>query len=148
MDPGRVTLADVRDGPLSVDEVVAAVSDRAAGAVVTFTGVVRDHDGRTEDGRPRPVVRLDYSAHPSADAILSDVLAEVAMMDGVLRVAATHRTGVLAIGELAVVAAVAAAHREPAFEGCRALIDRLKERVPIWKHQVFADGSDEWVGVP
>lgn len=148
MHAGRVTLAEVRDGPLSVDEVVAAVSDRAAGAVVTFTGVVRDHDGLTEDGRPRSIERLDYSAHPSADAVLNDVLAEVAARDGVLRVAATHRTGTLDIGDLAVVAAVAAAHRGPAFEGCRILIDRLKERVPIWKHQLLVDGGEEWVGAP
>lgn len=139
--PGNVVrLLDVRDVPLDVAEVLAAVQDAAAGGVNLFVGVVRDHDHGS------PVVQLEYSAHPTALERLTEVAAEVAEEFDAIAVAAVHRTGVLAIGDLAVVSAVSAAHRDQAFAASRALIDRLKERVPIWKHQVFADGTDEWVG--
>jgi molybdopterin synthase catalytic subunit len=137
-----VRLVDIRETALSVDEVVAAVSDAAAGGLTLFVGNVRDHDGN------KSVTGLEYSAHPSAMAQLTDVAEEVAREYDVLAVAAVHRTGRLGIGDPAVVVATAAAHRAEAFEASRALIDRLKDRVPIWKHQLFADGSDEWVGTP
>jgi molybdopterin synthase catalytic subunit len=105
-------------------------------------GAVRDHDSGQD------VRRLEYSAHPTAQARLAEVAAEVAEEFDVVAVAAVHRVGVLEIGDLAVVSAVSAAHRGEAFEASRALIDRLKQRVPIWKHQVFADGSEEWVDSP
>jgi molybdopterin synthase catalytic subunit len=133
---------DIRDTPLSVDEVVSAVTDDAAGGVTLFVGNVRDHDEN------KSVTGLEYSAHPTALEQLSDVAEEVAREYDVLAVAAVHRVGPLAIGEAAVVVATAAAHRGEAFEASRALIDRLKQRVPIWKHQLFADGTDEWVGTP
>jgi molybdopterin synthase catalytic subunit len=122
--------------------VTAAVSDAGAGGATVFVGAVRDHDGG------RSVSRLEYSAHPTAHDRLVEVAAEVAAEFDVVAVAAVHRLGVLAIGDLAVVSAVSAAHRGTAFEASRALIDRLKERVPIWKHQVFSDGTEEWVGTP
>lgn len=137
-----VRLVDVRDRPLDVAEVTAAVSDAAAGGLNVFVGAVRDHDGGQQ------VLRLEYSAHPTAEQRLREVAEEVAAEFDVVAVAAVHRVGELAIGDLAVVSAVSAAHRGTAFEASRALIDRLKERVPIWKHQVFADGTDEWVGTP
>ena len=140
--PPVVRLVEIRDTALSVDEVVAAVSDAAAGGVTLFVGAVRDHDEN------KSVTGLEYSAHPTALAQLTEVAEEVAKEYDVLAVAAVHRVGELAIGDLAVVVATAAAHRGEAFEAPRALIDRLKERVPIWKHQLFADGSDEWVGTP
>ncbi len=141
--PGNVVrLLDVRDEPLDVAEVVAAVSDPRAGGLNVFVGAVRDHDGG------QGVTVLDYSAHPTALDRLAEVAAEVAAEFEVIAVAAVHRTGTLAIGDLAVVSAVSAAHRGQAFEASRALIDRLKERVPIWKHQVFEDGTEEWVGTP
>jgi len=141
--PGNVVrLLDVRDQPLDVAEVIAAVADPAAGGLNVFVGAVRDHDGG------QGVVRLDYSAHPTALDRLAEVAAEVAAEFEVIALAAVHRTGTLAIGDLAVVSAVSAAHRGQAFEASRALIDRLKERVPIWKHQVFEDGTEEWVGTP
>ena len=140
--PPVVRLVDIRDTALSVDEVVAAVSDVAAGGLTLFVGAVRDHDEN------KSVTGLGYSAHPTALAQLTEVAEEVAKEYDVLAVAAVHRVGELAIGDLAVVVATAAAHRGEAFEASRALIDRLKERVPIWKHQLFADGSDEWVGTP
>jgi molybdopterin synthase catalytic subunit len=137
-----VRLVAVRDEPLDVAEVTAAVADPAAGGLNVFVGAVRDHDGGHD------VRRLEYSAHPTAHERLAEVAAEVAADFDVIAVAAVHRVGVLAIGDLAVVSAVSAAHRGTAFEASRALIDRLKERVPIWKHQVFADGSEEWVDSP
>jgi molybdopterin synthase catalytic subunit len=137
--PGRVTLAAVRDTELVVDEVVAAVADSRAGGHALFVGTVRDHD----DGRE--VTGLRYQAHPSATQRLRDVLEAVAASDGVIAAAAVHRTGSLLVGEIAVVAAVSAAHRGTAFDACERLVDELKQTVPIWKEQAFTDGSSEWV---
>ena len=137
-----VRLADVRDAPLSVEEVLAAVDDPRAGGVVSFTGVVRATDGG------RDVVALEYSAHPSAVASLVAVMEAVAADVEVVALAAVHRTGRLAVGDVAVVVAASAGHREEAFVAARRLIDDLKAQVPVWKHQLFADGSDEWVGSP
>lgn len=137
--PGRVTLADVRDTALVVDEIVAAVADPHAGGHAVFIGTVRDHDGG------RDVTALHYQAHPSATQRLRDVLEAVVGRDGVIAAAAVHRTGALVVGDLAVVAAVSAAHRGTAFDACERLVDELKQTVPIWKEQVFADGSTEWV---
>ena len=137
-----VRLVAVRDQPLDVTEVTAAVADPAAGGLNVFVGAVRDHDGG------RDVVGLEYSAHPSAEARLAEVAAEVAEEFDVVAVAAVHRIGALRIGDLAVVYAVSAGHRDTAFAASRALIDRLKERVPIWKHQLFADGTEVWVDTP
>lgn len=140
--PPVVRLVDIRDTPLSVDEVVAAVSDAAAGGLTLFVGAVRDHDEN------KSVTALEYVAHPSALEQLTEVTEEVAKEYDVLAVAAVHRVGRLEIGDTAVIVATAAPHRGEAFEASRELIDRLKHRVPIWKHQLFTDGSDEWVGTP
>jgi molybdopterin synthase catalytic subunit len=138
-DREPVRLVDIRDTPLSTDECLAAVSDRSAGGTALFVGAVRDDDGG------RAVSRLAYSAHPSALEQLRQVAKEVATATPVVGVAAVHRVGELAIGDLAVVVAVSAVHRGEAFVACRQLIDRLKHEVPIWKHQTFTDGSSEWV---
>jgi molybdopterin synthase catalytic subunit len=137
-----IKLVAIRDSELSVDEVRAAVADPAAGGIVLFLGAVRDHDGG------RGVSGLGYSAHPSAEAELRRVAEEIAAKyaDDVIAVAAVHRVGQLAIGDLAVVVAVACGHRAEAFQACHALIDELKASVPIWKEQRFADGVTEWVG--
>jgi molybdopterin synthase catalytic subunit len=137
-----VRLAEIRESPLSIDEVVAAVQGPAAGGIVAFAGAVRDSD------EGRPVTELDYTAHPRAEAELRAVAESVAGRFPVVAVAVTHRVGQLRIGDLAVVLAVSCAHRGEAFEAARALIDELKQTVPIWKHQVFEDGSQEWVGTP
>ena len=137
-----VRLVDIRDTPLSIEEVLASLEDAAAGGVTLFVGAVRDHDEN------KSVTGLEYSAHPTALAQLTEVAEEVGKEYDVLAVAAVHRVGPLAIGEAAVVVATAAAHRGEAFDASRALIDRLKQRVPIWKHQLFADGTEEWVGTP
>lgn len=137
-----VVLSDIREEPLSVDEVLALVQHPRCGGIALFVGVVRDHD------HGAPVSALDYSAHPSVAAELQRVCREVADRHDVARLAAVHRVGHLEIGDRAVVAAVSAPHRGEAFEACRDLIDTLKSTVPIWKHQLFSDGSDEWVGLP
>jgi molybdopterin synthase catalytic subunit len=137
-----VRLCDIRETALDVQEVVAALADDASGGLTLFVGAVRDHDGGKD------VTGLEYSAHPSALDRLRDVCDEVAQEYGVRALAAVHRTGTLRIGDAAVIVATATAHRGDAFDATRALIDRLKRTVPIWKHQVFADGTDEWVGTP
>lgn len=129
----------MRAEPLSVDEVRAAAADPAAGAIALFLGVVRDHD------HGRGVTALSYSAHPSATAELGRVAEKIAASYPILSLAVAHRTGDLQIGDLAVVAAVGAQHRDVAFTACHALIDDLKATVPIWKHQRFTDGDSEWV---
>ena len=138
----RVRLCAVRDSALSLDEVTAAVQDRSAGGTAVFVGTVRDVD------RDRDVSSLSYSAHPSADEILRQVCADVAGRHEVVALAAVHRVGDLAVGDLAVVVAASARHRGQAFDAARDLIDTLKQTVPIWKHQRFADGDQEWVGLP
>jgi molybdopterin synthase catalytic subunit len=145
-DPGmgsvaeRVRHASVDEGGISVAEMSAAVADPRCGAVVTFDGVVRDHDGG------RGVERLEYSAHPSAAAVIAEVAAEIAERYPDTLVAVAHRVGPLAIGETALACAVAAPHRKQAFVACDELVDTVKQRVPVWKHQVFEDGQSEWVG--
>jgi molybdopterin synthase catalytic subunit len=140
--PPAIRLLGIRDTALSVDEVLAAVSDGAAGGTTVFVGTVRDSD------EGRPVTSLGYSAHPSVEDVLREVAERVAAAHPVVALAAVHRVGDLAVGDIAVVVAVSSAHRGEAFTACRALIDDLKSQVPIWKHQSFTDGSDEWVGLP
>lgn len=137
-----MTYVEIRDTPLSVDEVTRAVQSPGAGGVVVFLGLVRDNDGG------RDVVRLDYSAHPDAHQRMRDVADSVASRFPTTAVAAVHRVGELAVGDIAVIVAAACPHRAEAFAAGRALIDELKATVPIWKHQIFVDGSDEWVGSP
>jgi molybdopterin synthase catalytic subunit len=137
-----IRLLDVRDAPLSVDEVFGAVADPAAGGIAVFVGTVRSADGG------RDVTGLGYSAHPSVVDELRAVADEVVATHPVRALAAVHRVGELAVGDLAVVVAVSCAHRGEAFDACRMLIDELKARVPIWKHQTFVGGDQEWVGLP
>ena len=134
-----IRLAEVRDTPLSVDEVHNAVADPAAGGIALFSGVVRNHDNG------RDVQQLGYSAHPSAETELRRVCKKITADFDVTAIAAVHRVGELAVGDLAVVVAVSCPHRADAFTACRALIDELKQTVPVWKHQVFGDGESEWV---
>jgi molybdopterin synthase catalytic subunit len=137
--------------PISVDQAIAAVESDTAGAVVSFSGVVRNHDGG------KPVERLSYSAHPTAHQVMADVVARLAEEQAAgageggvpsqpVRIWAAHRTGLLEIGDPALVCAVSAAHRGQAFAVCSELVDRIKEQVPIWKEQFFTDGTVEWVG--
>jgi molybdopterin synthase catalytic subunit len=137
-----IRLVELRETPLDASEVVDALGDATSGGLTLFVGRVRDHDGgRAVDG-------LDYSAHPTALERMREVCERVAAEYEVHGVAAVHRTGPLAIGDIAVIVATSSAHRDEAFRASRALIDTLKAEVPIWKHQRFADGTDEWVGTP
>jgi molybdopterin synthase catalytic subunit len=135
-----IRLIGIRDTALSVDEVLRAVGDPGAGGTALFVGTVRDED------HDRVVTRLSYSAHPSAEQALRTVMEKIAADLPVTALAAVHRVGDLEIGDLAVVVAAACPHRGEAFTACRRLIDDLKAQVPVWKHQLFADGDAEWVG--
>ena len=132
---------EVREAPISTEEVIRAVESERAGGIVTFTGVVRAHS------RGRTVVRLEYEAYVSmAEKVLRRIGEEIEARWAGTQVAILHRIGTLQPGEIAVAIAVAAPHRAEAFEGCRHAIERLKEDVPIWKREVFTDGS-EWRGL-
>lgn len=137
-----IAIVSVGEQPLVVAEHEAAVADPRAGAVVSFAGVVRDHD------HGRGVVRLEYEGHPSASDVLRAVAEEIAADPDVIAIAVSHRVGPLEVGDIALAAAVSTAHRAAAFAACARLVDRVKEKLPIWKHQVFADGTDEWVNCP
>jgi molybdopterin synthase catalytic subunit len=153
----EVVRAVLSADPISVDQAIAAVESDTAGAVVSFSGVVRNHDGG------KAVERLSYSAHPTAHQVMADVVARLVAEQNAMgeeaagetsggkagqpvRIWAAHRIGTLEIGDPALVCAVSAAHRGQAFAVCSELVDRIKEQVPIWKEQFFADGTVEWVG--
>jgi molybdopterin synthase catalytic subunit len=138
----RVVRTEVTDRPLDVTAHEAAVAGPQSGAVVTFSGAVRDHDGG------RPVRAIEYVGHPSAAEVLATVVAEVTAGSDADAVAVSHRLGDLGIGDAALVVAVAAAHRQEAFATAALLVDEVKHRLPIWKRQVFTDGTDEWVACP
>lgn len=132
-------MAHLTATPIDLAALVDVVSHDAAGAVVTFTGIVRDHHAG------RRVVALTYSAYETmAEAELAAIVSE-ASEDARVRVSAQHRLGALVVGDLAVAVAVAAPHRDDAFRICREVIDAIKARVPIWKHERYADGSEAWV---
>ncbi len=136
---GAVRFARVSEGPITLEECTAAVEERQAGAVVTFAGIVRDHD----DGRG--VLALSYSAHPSAGDAMLAAAARVAAAHPEVAIAVAHRTGDLGVGDVALACAVSSAHRAAAFAACAELIDDIKQSVPIWKEQSFDDGTTEWV---
>jgi molybdopterin synthase catalytic subunit len=135
----QIRLVEIAEGPIGVSVLERLVADDAAGAVVTFSGNVRDHD------HGRQVARLTYEGHPTAPEVLADVAREIAERFDLIALAVSHRIGDLVIGDAALVAAVSSAHREEAFRACAALVDLTKEKLPVWKHQVFTDGTDEWV---
>jgi molybdopterin synthase catalytic subunit len=140
VDPIRVLA--LRDADLSIDEVYQAIRDPGAGGIAIFVGTVRDHDSG------RDVISLDYSAHPGAEAAMRAAAEKVAADLDVCGIAVVHRVGALGIGDIAVVVGVSAPHRANAFDAARQLIDEVKRQTPIWKHQGFVDGTDEWVGTP
>jgi molybdopterin synthase catalytic subunit len=135
-------IVSVTTEPLDLDAHERAVANHAAGAVVSFAGVVRDHDGG------RGVVELEYEAHPSAGDVLAQVAAEIAEDPAVYAVAVSHRVGRLEIGDVALAAAVSTAHRAEGFAACARLVEEVKARLPVWKRQVFTDGREEWVNCP
>ena len=135
-----VEIAVVSDQVLVAEQYDKVVRSDASGAVVLFSGVVRDHDA------DRAVRLLEYVAHPSAEDVLQAVAADVAADPEVHAVAVGHRVGTLAVGDTALIAAVSAAHRGVAFAACARLVEQVKAQLPVWKRQVFGDGTDEWVG--
>ena len=137
---GRVALVALRETALSVDEALASVRDPSAGGICVFLGTVRDHnEGRAVD-------RLEYEAYPAmAVAEMTRIAEEIAAELPGSRLAVIHRTGSLVVGDIAVVCAASAPHRDEAYRACRALIDRVKARAPIWKREQGPDGSS-WVG--
>jgi molybdenum cofactor synthesis domain-containing protein len=143
-DPEDVILrAVVTEDPLDVEEHSRLVARSSAGAVVSFSGVVRDHDGG------RGVQALEYSSHPSAGNVIIRVAQQIATgHPDVLALAVSHRVGSLMIGDSALACAVAAAHRAVAFAACAALVDEVKLQLPIWKRQEFTDGTEQWVNSP
>lgn len=135
----EVVSAVVTDELVDINNVAALVKDVSCGAVVTFTGDVRNHDGGKE------VLILTYEIHPSAGQEIIRITQETSNKFDVVKVAVAHRYGQIPIGQTAFAVAVSAHHRESAFEACQALVNTVKAELPIWKHQVFTDGSDEWV---
>ena len=142
------SFGNISSTPLDVQQHVDAVASPRYGAVATFIGQVRDHD----PGVAGEVVALEYTAHPDAQRILVDIISRLsrkaASAGHNVDIAASHRIGYLAVGDLALIACVASAHRAAAFDVCRELVEALKAELPIWKRQVRADGSHQWVGVP
>ena len=138
------SMANIASALVTTDVIVvadfaAAVRSNVSGAVVTFSGDVRDND------HGRAVASLEYEAHPTAQSLLEKVAREIAERHEVLSVSVAHRHGPIPIGESALVAVVSAKHRKAAFSDCADLVDEVKAQIPIWKHQVFTDGTDEWV---
>ena len=149
---GSVVLAEVRVDRIHPEDFRKLVADPSAGAIVLFSGDVRDNDSRTSDSSEilptkgaREVVSLEYEAHPSAEQVLRDVAKEISLKHDLVKVALAHRYGQIPIGESAFIVAVSAKHRASAFAACSELVDEVKIRIPIWKHQIFKDGTDEWV---
>lgn len=140
MSTGTVVTTGVIESPISTQELEPQVLTETCGAVVSFSGVIRDHD------EGRGVARLHYESHPLASTQIAEVAADIAARHPAVRLSVVHRVGDLEIGDVALAAVVASAHRKDSFLACCELIDDVKARVAIWKHQHFSDGSDEWVG--
>ena len=131
--------AKVTDSVITTEALAALVKDESAGAIVTFSGDVRNHD------KGKSVLALNYEIHPSAQSVIEKIAAEVAAKHQIVNLATSHRYGAIPIGESAFVVAVSAAHRGPALKACEELVERVKAELPIWKFQKFADGTTEWV---
>ncbi len=136
-----ISIATLSDTPLSLDAHVAAVSGPQYGAIATFVGTVRDHDPSV----PGEVAALEYSAHPDALAVLASICTDHDRPD--ITIAVTHRIGLLAVGETAIVAAVSSAHRREALDILSALVEHIKTELPVWKKEILANGSHTWVGI-
>ena len=134
-----IHLAEVTTNRLDAEAIKSLVSDSTTGAVVVFSGDVRNHD------HGREVVSLTYESHPTAADVMQKVVQSLAQSLDVTHIAAAHRVGDIPIGEAALVVAVGSSHRGDAFGACREIVDEIKLQLPVWKHQHFADGTDEWV---
>jgi len=137
----RVVRAEVTEAPISVTELADAVHDAAAGAVVTFEGVVRNHDA------DRAVTGIGYSCHPTAGQIVEQIARDVAERGRVRALGVVHRVGDLTIGDAALAVAVSSDHRAEAFAVCSEIVEEVKMRLPVWKRQTFTDGSTQWSNI-
>ena len=137
----RVVRAEVTEAPISVTDLADAVHDAAAGAVVTFEGVVRNHDA------DRAVTGIGYSCHPTAGQIVEQIARDVAERGRVRALGVVHRVGDLTIGDAALAVAVSSDHRAEAFAVCSQIVEEVKERLPVWKRQTFTDGSSQWSNI-
>ena len=135
----ELVYAVVTDAPVNIAELSKLVTNPQSGAVVTFCGDVRNHDGGKE------VASLLYEIHPSAPEQIKLIAESIIDRFDIEKVAVAHRYGNIAIGETAFTVAVSAAHRQAAFDACSAIVDEVKANLPIWKHQKFTDGTDQWV---
>ncbi len=135
----ELVYAVVTDAPVHIQELSKLVANPHSGAVVTFCGDVRNHDGGKE------VASLLYEIHPSASEQIKLITQSIMGRFEIEKVAVAHRYGDIAIGETAFAVAVSAAHRQAAFDACAAIVGEVKAKLPIWKHQKFTDGSDEWI---
>lgn len=136
---GAIRHVEVTTEPLDLARLTQMVTENSVGAVVSFSGNVRNHD------HGRDVTSLVYEGHPSAEQVLQEVAESICERFAVTALAVAHRIGPIEMGEAALVAVVATSHRGDAFAACSALVDLTKERIPVWKHQTFADGTSEWV---
>lgn len=138
----KVVFAEVSETPLDPARSAGQVGHDAAGAVVTFSGVVRNHDlGQAVDS-------IEYNSHPLANEILRTLADELTGREGIHAIGVAHRVGHLQVGDIALVAVVAAEHRGQAFQATIDLVDEVKKRLPVWKKQHFSDGHTEWTGLP
>ena len=137
----RVVRAEVTEAPISVTELADAVQDAAAGAVVTFEGVVRNHDA------DRAVTGIGYSCHPTAGQVVKQIAQDVAQQGRVRALGVVHRVGDLSVGEVALAVAVSSDHRAEAFAVCGQIVEEVKKRLPVWKRQTFTDGSSQWSNI-
>ncbi len=135
----NLVYAVITEAPVHIAELSKLVANPKSGAVVTFSGEVRNHDAGKE------VTSLSYEIHPTASQQIELITKEVIKDFDIEKVAVAHRYGDIAIGETAFAVAVSAAHRQAAFDACSAIVNAVKEKLPIWKYQKFSDGSDEWV---
>ncbi|MCA9600633.1 MAG: molybdenum cofactor biosynthesis protein MoaE [Polyangiales bacterium] len=135
-------LAAIRRAPLSVEEVMDAVRHPGAGAVTVFTGVIRNHSNG------KSVSRIEYEAYEElAEKEMRRILERTMIESPGVLVAAAHRVGTLAVGDIAVVVTASASHRAEAFQACRTVIDRIKDTVPVWKKEWDTAGAADWVNL-
>jgi molybdopterin synthase catalytic subunit len=135
----RALVVEITEKPINIDDIKSKVWSANCGALIEFQGLVRDHD------HDRSVTRLEYEGHESAQFVVNEICQTTADRFPKVRIGVSHRLGALAIGDLAFYVVTAAAHREEAFEVNRLLVEEVKEKIPVWKNQIFADGSNEWV---
>ena len=134
-----VLIAEITDKPINTADIKSRVCSAEFGAVVEFQGVVRNHD------KSREVKQLEYEGHESALTVVKEIAEKITVKYPLVAIGVSHRLGALTIGDLAFYVVTASAHRAEAFDVNRILVEEIKEKIPVWKNQIFIDGSNEWV---